>query len=82
MRRRLSTLPPAPEQRAQYRTWRQCCAGELPAEQLSTRDREDLIAGLHALGWTDVDIASHTKQTTYTTARIRARLGLTANEGS
>ena len=29
--------------------------------------------------WTDVQIAAHTRQTLYTTARIRARLGLGAN---
>ncbi len=82
MRRRLSTPPVQPKNRTPYAKWHRCCLGEFPAEALTTSDRADLVADLHALGWTDVDIASHTKQTTYTTARIRARLGLTANEGS
>lgn len=81
MRRRLTAPPPQPGNRADYRTWRQCCAGELPAEKLSTRDREDLIAELSELGWSDIDIAEHTKLSTYTVGRIRDRLGLAPNEG-
>lgn len=49
-------------------------AGLEPAETLTTRERERLVGDLHALGWTDVEIAEHTRMTTYTTARIRARV--------
>lgn len=81
MRRRLTAPPSRPGNRADYRTWQQCCAGELPAEKLSTRDREDLITELYELGWPDSEIAEHTRLSTYTTARIRDRLGLTPNQG-
>jgi hypothetical protein len=47
---------------------------------LSTRDREDLVWHLVENGWTDREIAQHTCMTEYTTARIRARLEITANE--
>ncbi len=80
MRRRLTAPPPRPDQRTDYRKWVQCCAGELPAEALSTRDREYLLTELHELGWTDVDIAAHTRMSTYTTARIRDQLGLAPNQ--
>jgi len=49
-------------------------AGDLPAEALPTRERERLVADLAALGWTDAEIAEHTHQTTYTTARIHQRV--------
>lgn len=81
MRRRLTAPPDPPESRSRYERWRKCCHGEVPAEALSARDREDLIAELHALRWSDVEIAEHTKLSTYTAARIRDRLGLTPNEG-
>jgi hypothetical protein len=55
-----------------------CWRGELPAEVLDTADRELLVTELCSLGWTDVEIATHTRMTTYTTARIRTRLGLEA----
>lgn len=81
MRRRLTAPPAPPEVRSRYERWRKCCHGEVPAEALSARDREDLIADLHALGWSDVEIAEHCMSSTYTTARIRDRLGLTPNRG-
>lgn len=56
--------------------WRACCAGQEPAESLDVRDREDLVAGLVERGWSDVDIAVLTRMSTYTTARIRHRIGL------
>ena len=59
--------------------YRACRLGREPAESLDTDDRARLVAELVARGWSDVQIAAHTRQTTYTTARIRARLGLTAN---
>ncbi|MER5388355.1 hypothetical protein [Saccharopolyspora sp. NPDC002686] len=59
--------------RARYRA---CLLGEQPAEVLDQADRERLVLALHALGWTDVQIAAHTRMTAYTTARIRTRIGL------
>lgn len=54
-----------------------CWAGREPAESLPQRDREDLVYGLWLRRWTDVEIATHCRMTSYTTARIRERLGLT-----
>lgn len=56
--------------------------GRLPAEALATEDRARLVAELHRLGWDDTAIASHTRMTTYTTARIRGALGLLPNRPS
>lgn len=56
--------------------WQDCCAGKEPAEALDPRDREDLVAGLVERGWTDLEIAAHTRMTLYTTARIRQRIGM------
>lgn len=53
-----------------------CWRGDIPAEALSTEDREQLVYDLWAARWTDAEIATRTQMTTYTTARIRARLGL------
>lgn len=59
------------------RLYRRCLEGLEPAEVLSTRDREGLVAELVAeRGWSDTAIAAHTRMTEYTTARIRTRLGL------
>jgi hypothetical protein len=60
--------------------WRACCAGREPAEALDPRDREDLVAVLVGRGWTDTEIAVLTRMSTYTTARIRVRLELAANQ--
>jgi uncharacterized protein YerC len=57
-----------------------CRAGLEPAEMLPTYARDWLVVDLVAEGWTDVEIASHTRMSTYTTARIRTRLGLAANK--
>lgn len=56
-----------------------CLYGQLPAEVLPTHLRARLLARLHGEGWTDVEIAAHTRMTLYTTARIRKRLGLSPN---
>lgn len=72
-----SVVPPAP--RSGRRLWLACWNGQLPAEVLSTRDREDLVWHLVENGWTDREIAQHTCMTEYTTARIRTRLELEAN---
>lgn len=69
-----SITPTVP--RSHWRKWQRCWEGLEPAEALSTRDREDLVWQLHERGWTDVEIAEHTRMTTYTAARIRERLGL------
>jgi hypothetical protein len=55
--------------------------GHEPAEALSTHDREHLVTELVEAGWTDLQIACHTRTTLYTTARIRSRLGLRRNRG-
>jgi hypothetical protein len=53
--------------------WRACLNGREPAESLSTAARARLVTVLAGKGWTDAEIASWTRQTTYTTARIRKR---------
>jgi len=59
--------------------YRDALDGLEPAEALATRDRENLIAELHGRRWTDVEIGEYTRTTLYTVARIRDRLGLSAN---
>lgn len=61
------------------RRWKGCLSGQIPAEQLPTLEREHLVRLLHRRGWTDLQIAVHTRMTLYTTVRIRERLGLSAN---
>jgi hypothetical protein len=61
--------------------YRACRLGRDPAEALSTEDRERLVDELHRLGWSDTQIAEHTRMSTYTTVRIRERLMLPANAG-
>lgn len=56
-----------------------CLAGTTPAEALPQGPRGLLIAELCIDGWTDQQIARHTRMTEYTTARIRARLELSPN---
>jgi hypothetical protein len=54
--------------------------GEAPAEALATSHRERLVTHLVTkVGMSDQAIADLTRMTTYTTARIRNRLGLPAN---
>jgi len=60
--------------------YRKCLDGHEPAESLPTLERQRLLLVFHNRGWTDIEIAIHTRMTTYTTARIRTRLGLDANE--
>lgn len=61
------------------RHYRAAFAGDMPAEALPTHVRHHLVAQLHRGGRTDVEIAARTRMTTYTTARIRAGLGLLPN---
>lgn len=56
--------------------YRACLAGQEPAEALDRADRQHLVYDLWRLGWTDAEIATHTRMSTYTAARIRARIGL------
>lgn len=57
------------------RRYQLALAGHAPAEELSTSERERLVAELVDTGMTDVEIAEHTRMTTYTTVRIRTRIG-------
>lgn len=60
-----------------------CWRGDEPAEALAPVDPgavEHLVYDLWVQGWTDVEIATHTRMTSYTTARIRARLGLAPHQ--
>ncbi|MBP2479123.1 putative lipoprotein [Crossiella equi] len=58
---------------------RRCLAGELVAEQVSARARELLVTWCHRDGLTDHQVAARACMTTYTAARIRARLSLAAH---
>lgn len=62
--------------------WRACLEGREPAESLHWRDREDLVAGLVENGWTDLEIATLTRMSLYTTGRIRYRLVMSPNRVS
>lgn len=73
---RIARQPPATAPISRARLQIACWKGELPAEILTTAERERLVYELWGYGWTDVEIACHTRMTLYTTARIRARLGL------
>jgi hypothetical protein len=53
--------------------------GTEPAEALNSAERELLVCELHAAGLTDIEIAAHTRWSTYTANRIRERLGLPEN---
>ena len=60
-----------------------CWRGEEPAEALTLIDPggvDHLVYDLWLQGWTDVEIATHTSMTTYTTSRIRERLGLAPHQ--
>jgi hypothetical protein len=72
------TEPPSGRPRTRQRQYDACWRGEEAAEVLRPADRERLVEDLWDQGWTDVEIATHTRMTTYTTARIRTRLGLDA----
>ncbi|PXY27414.1 hypothetical protein [Prauserella muralis] len=80
---RVSARPTPPRPDTTTPSYRRVCdlcwAGQLPAELLLTKDRERLVTDLWAAGWTDLEIAVHTRMTTYTTGRIRDRLGLAAH---
>lgn len=79
IRRPVGDITHIPGARSGVLLWKACCAGLEPAEALDVRDREDLVAALVFRGWTDVEIAVLTRMSTYTTVRIRERIGITAN---
>ena len=76
-RERYRRRPGAPIHPIHYRA---ALAGREPGEALNGADRELLVRTLVAWGWTDLRIAEHTRMTTYTTCRIRERIGLAANQ--
>lgn len=57
--------------------WDACWRGDAPAEALPPGWRDQLVYELWSAGWTDQQIADHTRMTLYTAARIRDRMGLT-----
>jgi hypothetical protein len=61
-----------------HRQWlyAEAMAGRLPAEVLDTAQAERLVKRLIFAGWADVEIATHTKWSTYTVTRIRERIGM------
>jgi hypothetical protein len=59
--------------------YRLALAGREPAEALTTEDREHLIRTLVEDGWTDLEIADHTRTRQFVVARIRDRIGLRPN---
>ena len=59
--------------------WCRVLAGHDPAEALDGYERDRLFRILHRRGWTDLEIATHTRWSTYTVARIRERLNLPPN---
>lgn len=66
--------------RGTTKRYRRAYAGMLTAEELPQHERDSLVRQLVADGYTDRDIAWHTRMTEYTTIRIRERLGLQANQ--
>lgn len=72
-------IPKSAEHPLQYAA---ALRGREVADALTPSDRARLVAALHARGWTDVQIAQHTRMTTFTTAEIRGRLGLLPNTPS
>lgn len=73
---------PAPEAPARSRAalWRACWRGEAPAEELPAGERDALVRALVRLGWSVVQVAQHTRMSTYTTARIVQRVTLQDQE--
>lgn len=74
----MARQPPDPRQHQHAALQRACRLGQQPAELLPTREREDLVFDLWCASWTDTEIATHTRMSTYTAARIRNRMGLPA----
>lgn len=70
--------PPDPDGRQHAQLLRDCRLGQQPAELLHPRDRQELVYDLWLAHWTDAEIATHTRMSTYTAARIRERMGLPA----
>lgn len=70
---------PPREYKGEWSLYRRALEGEVPAESLPTFLRWRLVATLHRAGLSDVEIAEVSRMSTYTTARIRAGMGLKPN---
>lgn len=68
---------PAVDDRPLYRA---ALRGAAPAERLTPNDRGVLVAELVRRGMTDVQIAEHTRWTTYTATRVRESRGIPQND--
>ncbi|MBM7771755.1 DNA-binding NarL/FixJ family response regulator [Actinokineospora baliensis] len=68
----------SPYSHADERAARRAIAGTVLGEELDTAAREVAVAILHAQGLTDAETAAALHLSTYTAARIRARLHLRA----
>ncbi|KJK46347.1 hypothetical protein UK23_23820 [Lentzea aerocolonigenes] len=68
-----------PELHADAENARRCLRGDLLADELTTRARELAVTWLHRRSLPDAEIATRLGLTTYTAARIRARLRLPVN---
>lgn len=76
----MTPIPPETYARQLARAnYRLALAGRLPAEALVWPYRRRIVGVLAREGWTDAQMAAHTKWTTYTVARIRTAMGLPAN---
>ncbi|CRK55459.1 hypothetical protein [Alloactinosynnema sp. L-07] len=71
----------AVDQHADAEAARRCLDGDLVAEELSPRARELAVTWMHRRGCTDAETAAVLRLSTYTAARIRARLRLPARRG-
>lgn len=58
------------------RLYRAAQCGDIPAEALPPREADQLMRHLMRIGLTDLEIAEHTRWSTYTVSRKRARLQL------
>lgn len=72
-------MTPRPARPVRGHQLAEALAGREPAEALPPRERRQLVAQLVAAGWTDADMAAHTRWSTYTVARVRGGLGLAPN---
>lgn len=68
-----------PQLHADAENARRCLNGDLLADELTTRARELAVTWLHRRSLCDAEIATRLGLSTYTAARIRARLCLPVN---
>jgi hypothetical protein len=76
---RYAEYRPEPRNRSEERLLGEALAGDRPAEDLPEYLRHKTFLVLHNWGWTDMQMAEHTRTSLYTTARIRDYLGLEPN---